>query len=315
MCASYARDLPIEVTTPTMPAMALRTRSMSRRDLLAGAGALLVVTSCGDNSTSAADSGTATTEPDPGTTGFTIAQRYPSNTFVPGKVRLPISLADKGALLSKGVPSVVNGRVLDGNDQQIATVSAPIHSTDLVIPYWAINVQIDQPGTYTLRLDGDDGFGAAFLISDPAEVTVPYVGSVLPPFDTPTVDDHRGVEPYCSLTPKPCPLHDVTLTQALASGKPVAYMIGTPAHCQTGTCAPALEFLVKAHARLGDAIVMVHADVYADDAATTVAPAVDALGLEYEPVLYLVTNSVVTDRVDVIWDQSELDERLGQFLA
>ena len=122
----------------------------------------------------------------------------------------------------------------------------------------------------------------------------PTSGRLLPPFDTPTVDNHRGVEPYCTLTPKPCPLHDVTLTQALASGKPVAYMIGTPAHCQTGTCAPALEFLVKSHDRVGDAVVMVHADVYSDDAATTVAPAVTALGLEYEPVLYLVKDG--TDR-------------------
>jgi hypothetical protein len=280
--------------------------SMSRRQLLAGAGTLLVIAACGDDSNSA----------DPGTTGFTIAQRYPSNTFVPGKVRLPISLAGKGSLLSKGVPAVVNGRVLDDNDSPIATVSAPIHSTDLVIPYWPISVQIDQPGTYTLRLDGDDGFGAAFLVSDPTDVTVPYIGSRLPPFETPTVDNHRGVEPYCTLTPSPCPLHDVTLTQALASGKPVAYMIGTPAHCQTGTCAPALEFLVKSHARLGDAVVMVHADVYTNDAATTVAPAVSALGLDYEPVLYLTKpDGIVNDRIDVIWDQSELDERLDAFVS
>ncbi len=53
----------------------------------------LVVAGCGDDSSPA--SGTAATpadptggsEPDPGTTGFTIAQRYPSNTFVPGAVR------------------------------------------------------------------------------------------------------------------------------------------------------------------------------------------------------------------------------------
>ncbi len=196
-----------------------------------------------------------------------------------------------------------------------ANQRSPIHSKDLVIPYWAINVQIDKPGIYTLRLDGDDGFGAAFQITDPALVTVPYVGSELQPFDTPTVDDHRGVEPYCSLTPAPCPLHTMTLTQALASGKPVAYMIGTPAHCQTGTCAPALDFLVKSHERLGGAVAMVHADVYADDAATTIAPAVEALGLEYEPVLYLVKANVVEDRIDVIWDQSELDERLDAFLS
>lgn len=294
MLASYARG-PLPKNNSYTAAM-----SMSRRHLLTGAGALLVLAACGDDSSTAR---------------FTIAQRYPSNTFVPGKVRLPISIADKSNLLATG-PSKLVGRVLDGNDKQIATVSAPIHSKDLVIPYWAFNVQIDQPGTYTLRLDGDDGFGAAFLVSDPADVTVPYIGSLLPPFDTPTVDNHRGVEPYCSLTPKPCPLHDVTLTQALASGKPVAYMIGTPAHCQTGTCAPALEVLVKSHARLGDAIVMVHADVYADAAGTTVAPAVNALGLEYEPVLYLAkAGGIVKDRIDVIWDQAELDQRLDAFLA
>ena len=289
---------------------------MSRRHLLASAGALVFVAACGDDSSSPPDR-LPPTEPDPGTTGFTIAQRYPSDTFVPGTVRLPISLASKDSLLkeSDGVPSVVNGRVLDSTDKQIATVSAPIHATDLVIPYWAINVDIAQPGIYTLRLDGDDGFGAPFQVTDPAQVTVPYIGSLLPPFDTPTVADHRGVEPYCTLTPAPCPLHTVTLTQALASGKPVAYMVGTPAHCQTGTCAPALEFLVKSHERVGDAVVMVHADVYSDDAATTIAPAVQALGLEYEPVLYLVKSNIVEDRIDVVWDQSELDERLDAFLA
>jgi hypothetical protein len=300
--------------------------SISRRHLLAGAGALFVLASCGDDSSAGSDgagSGGSTdggttgngTEPDPATTGFSIAQRYPSNTFVPGMVRLPISLADKGSLSNTG-PAVLNGRVLDANDQEVVTVSAPIRATNMVIPYWAFNAQIDNPGTYTLRLDGDDGFGAAFMVNDPAQVAVPYVGSLLPPFETPTVDDHRGVEPYCTLTPNPCPLHDVTLTQALASGKRVGYMIGTPAHCQTGTCAPALEVLVNAHERLGDEIVMVHADVYSDSAATTVAPAVSALGLDYEPVLYLVgSDGIVRDRIDVIWDQTELDERLAVFLA
>jgi len=296
--------------------------SISRRHLFAGAGALLALAACGDNSPSgsgsdgsgAGNAGSGT-EPDPGTTGFTIAQRYPANTFVPGPVRLPISLANKQSLLTTG-PAVLNGRVLDSNNQQIATVSAQIHSKDIVIPYWPVNVKIDKPGTFTLRIDGDDGYGAAFQVTDPSQVTVPYIGSKLPPFDTPTVDNHRGVEPYCTLTPQPCPLHQVTLTQALASGKPVAYMIGTPAHCQTGTCAPALEFLVKSHQRLGDAVVMVHADVYSDDAATTVAPAVSALNLEYEPVLYLASpDATVKDRIDVVWDQSELDERLDAFLA
>ena len=283
---------------------------MSRRQLLAGAGALFVIASCGDDSQTSSSA-----EPDPGTTGFTVLSRAPNGTLVPGKVRIPVSLGSKGSLLQSG-PGTLNGRLLDGNDQQIATVSAGIRSTDMAIPYWPFNLQIDKPGNYTLRIDGDDGFGAAFQISDPATVVVPYVGTVIPPFDTPTVDDHRGVEPYCTLSPKPCPFHDVTLTQAMAGSKPVGYMIGTPAHCQTGVCAPALEFLVKSHERLGDKLTLVHADVYTDDTATTIAPAVEALGLEYEPVLYLCApGGEVRDRIDVIWDQSELDERLDTFLS
>ena len=278
---------------------------MSRRHLLAGAGALLVVAGCGNDSSGA----------DPGTSGFTVAGRYPSNAFVPGKLRLPISIASKGALLSKG-PAELTGRVLDSNDKPVTTVKAGIRSKDMVIPYWPVNVEIDTPGNYTLRIDGDDGFGVAFGVSNPADVTVPRLGSVLPPFDTPTVDNHRGVEPYCTLTPSPCPLHDVTLTDALASGTPVGYFVGTPAHCQTGVCAPSLQFLIKSHARIGDKIVMVHAEVYSDSAGTKVAPAVDALGLDYEPVLYLCSpDGTVRDRVDVIWDQSELDERLNAFLT
>jgi hypothetical protein len=93
-------------------------------------------------------------------------------------------------------------------------------------------------------------------------------------------------------------------------------MVGTPAHCSTGTCAPGLEFLVVEHERVGNGIAMVHADVYADDAATVVAPAVEALKVEYEPIIYFCTaDGVIVDRLDGIWDASELTERIDSLLA
>ena len=125
-----------------------------------------------------------------------------------------------------------------------------------------------------------------------------------------------GVEPYCTLSPEPCPFHEVTLTEALASGKPVVYVVGTPAHCQTGTCAPGLQFAIAEQQRVGDAAVFVHADVYADDAATTVAPAVVALHVDYEPIVYLCdAKGVLVDRLDAVWDASELRDRIDALLA
>jgi hypothetical protein len=143
------------------------------------------------------------------------------------------------------------------------------------------------------------------------------VGQQLPPFDTPTTDNPRGVNPICTrLAGGPCPFHDITLTEALALGKPVVYLVGTPAHCQFGTCAPGLEALINASKRLGDKIVIVHAEVYTDDSTTVSAPAVDAYNLTYEPVVWMAdaTGKIVA-RLDALWNQDELDEVLNALVG
>ncbi|MEI8238151.1 MAG: hypothetical protein WCI22_01915, partial [Actinomycetota bacterium] len=63
------------------------------------------------------------------------------------------------------------------------------------------------------------------------------------------------------------------------------------------------------------AVVMVHADIYADNAATKVAPAIDALHVDYEPIIYLIdAKGSVVDRLDGVWDASELRERVDLLL-
>ena len=251
---------------------------------------------------------------------FGVVQRFPSEPlFTPGAVRLPVSLIDQESNLSDG-PATLTGWIEHFDGERVTDVTAPRRGVGIEIPYWEVRATIATAGVYTLRFEGDDGHGANFEVFEQVDVASPLTGKKLPPFDTPTVDNHRGVEPYCSLTPAPCPLHAVTLTEALASaaanGTPVIYIVGTPAHCETGTCAPGLEFLVNEHARLGDSVVMVHADVYTDDSATTVAPAVVALNVQYEPIVYLCTaDGVIVDRLDGIWDASELTERVDLLVS
>jgi hypothetical protein len=61
---------------------------------------------------------------------------------------------------------------------------------------------------------------------------------------------------------------------------------------------------------------MVHADVYADDAATKVAPAIDSLNITYEPIIYFCdATGVIVDRLDGVWDKAELRERLDLLTA
>ena len=290
---------------------------ISRRTFISGSlGVIGATSTVGLSSLLAGCSGdsTATTSESVAALGdLQLVQRFPQ-VLVPGNVRLPISLANTQGLLTteSGVdlPSTLTAKLVNADTQEIVaeSLSANRHDTGLTIPYWPFRVDIDKPGIYTLIVDGGPEEGAAIQVLNATEVLIPLVGSQLPGFDTPTLDDHRGVEPVCTRTPEPCEFHNITLNEALALKKPIAYLVGTPAHCQTGTCAPALEALISVKKSIGNAMTFLHAEIYTDDKATTVAPSVVALKMEYEPAIYITDASgKIVERFDAVFDADEIN--------
>ena len=246
-----------------------------------------------------------------------LVQRFPQ-VLVSGNVRLPFSLANQAGLLTTesglDLPTTLTAKLINADTQEVVaeSLSADRHDTGLTIPYWPFRVDIDKPGIYTLIVDGGPAEGAAIQVLNATEVLIPLVGSQLPGFDTPTVDDHRGVEPVCTRAPEQCEFHNITLNEALALKKPIAYLVGTPAHCSTGTCAPALEALITVRKSIGDAMTFLHAEIYTDDKATTVAPAVIALKMEYEPAIYITDASgKIIERFDAVFDADEISSAIA----
>ena len=282
---------------------------ISRRQFVTGTlatfglgGSLSLITACAGSST-ATDSEL-----------FEIVQRFPQ-VLVPGSVRIPISLANQAGILgsSSGVelPTELRATLVNSDTGEvIATDALAIkHDTNIDPPYWPFRIDIAATGIYTLIIEGGTPDGAGVQIMDPSTVSIPLIGSTLPGFDTPTVSNSRGIDPLCTRNPEPCPLHDITLNEALALGKPIAYLVGTPAHCQTGTCAPALDALLSLREQVGNKITMLHAEIYTDDTATVVAPAVEALNMTYEPALFITdANGTVVERFDAIFDEVEITE-------
>jgi len=247
-----------------------------------------------------------------------VVKRFPTTGLVPGSIRLPISLADtSGVLTTDGkvkLPQTLIGKVIDAasGDVVIASVSAEKHDANMATPYWPFIVDVQKVGVYLLILDAAPESEMSFQVEERENVLSPLVGDPLPPFDTPTVDNKRGVDPICTSPQGTCPFHDITLTEALKSGKPVVYLIGTPAYCKTGTCAPGLDALIALSKKLGDAAVFVHADVYTDKTATTAAPAVLAYKLAYEPLLYITdAKGVLVNRLDAVFDVTEMSSALA----
>jgi hypothetical protein len=282
---------------------------ISRRQFVTGTlatfgfgGSLSFLTSC------------ASSTPDAAAELFQVVQRFPQ-VLVPGSVRIPISLANQAGLLGNtsgiDLPTELRAQLLNAENSEvvIADMVAMKHDANIDPPYWPFRVDIAEAGIYTLVIEGGTQDGAGVQIMDPATISIPLIGTPLPGFDTPTISNPRGVNPLCTRTPEPCPLHDITLNEALKRGKPIAYLVGTPAHCQTGTCAPALEALLSMRELVGDRLTMLHTEIYSDDTATVVAPAVEALNMTYEPALF-ITNAkgVLVERFDAIFDAVEITE-------
>lgn len=247
-----------------------------------------------------------------------VVKRFPASGLVPPSVRVPISLADSTGILgndgTRSFPAELTATVVDSTGAPVAEgITTTRRGDHHSVPYWAFVLDITDPGIYTLRLDAAASAEVSFQVDDPANVAAPVVGGSLPPFDTPTFDSPRGVNPVCTRADEPCPFHTVTLTEALASGKPIAYLIGTPGYCKTGTCAPGLDDMITVSKKVGDAAVFIHADIYTDSSATTVAPAVRAYMLDFEPVLYVTRNDGTIDtRLDSVFEAEEIEAALAR---
>jgi hypothetical protein len=65
-------------------------------------------------------------------------------------------------------------------------------------------------------------------------------------------------------------------------------------------------------AKNNNSITYIHAEVYADADATTIAPVVSSLGMTYEPALFVTdADGVITARLDAVFDEVELSSVLA----
>ena len=293
---------------------------ISRRRFIYGSigtvgSALTLLNACGANDSAIKDS--AQDSDQQSTKDLQLVQRFPQ-VLVPGNIRLPISLAFSSGIISSSsdfdFPKTLSAKVVDLSTDKviIENTSAVLHGAEISLPYYPFQVTLESPGNYSLIVSGGPPEGTAFSVLERALVLVPGVGDLLPGFDTPTFGDHRQVEPICTRQPEPCPFHKLTLNEALKLGVPVAYLVGTPAHCSTGTCAPALSGLIDVASRIVGSAVFIHAEIYADEAATVIAPAVQALSLSFEPVLFITDkNGKIVKRLDAVFDASEFSDALA----
>ena len=288
--------------------------------LIGGTGALLAVapallSACGNSSTK---SETLTLSGDPNARNLIGLFNYSGDYLVSTiPQRLPFAIATpEGPPATDGPPTLTMQLYRDEQP-----VGEPIvldrHADGTPIPYYPLVTTFAEPGIWriTTELDGQES-SQNFMVQAPDTVSLRQVGQPMVPVDSPTTVDGRGVTPICTQSAI-CPLHNVTLRDALTTGSPVALLISTPMFCQTGVCGPVLDTLLELRAEF-PGITFVHAEVYndpnngGDPAAAGVTETVRAYGLSFEPSLFVArADGTITTRLDNIFDRGELRTALA----
>lgn len=149
----------------------------------------------------------------------------------------------------------------------------------------------------------------------------PAIGASVPPSVQKTLRDGIPLADLdTSAVPRP-ELHELTIAEAVANGKPTVIAFATPAFCQTRLCGPVVEkVVVPAAQKYGARINTLHIEPFEVPAARTGVLKTEAVllewGLETEPwVFVLGKDGRVRDKFEGIVSPEELLAAIDRALA
>ena len=185
-------------------------------------------------------------------------------------------------------------------------IKTVIHSEGNSVSYALATHRFDAPGTYNIEASyRSRRVSLPISVTDPASSATPVSGGKLIRTATPTAAKPLGVKPVCTAQPA-CPFHQVSLDAAMDAHMPVALLFATPALCQSRFCGPVLDNLVAAHQPYADRVAFIHCEIYTDLTAQKGLAAVDAYGLQHEPMLLLADGQgQIKVRIDNLFDRAE----------
>jgi hypothetical protein len=287
---------------------------LTRRELLAAGAGLLVASACGgsgdDDAGTEGSGGTGTGgATDDTAAGAVLLKFFDANRLPAGReVRMPFGIGDvDGTPRSEG-PAELEATITTEAGDPVASVIAARHGEGIPRVYYPVVATLPDAGIYRMRtvIDGEAVESAVQAVPAQQAHPTPGPGDAMVPLTTPTTADARGVDPICTRKP-PCPLHDVSVDTALQTGKPIAFLIATPAFCEVRICGPVVDVLTAELDAYGDRVTMIHAEVYTDLEAQETTEAVNGYRIASEPVLFLAgADGVIRRRLDVIFDGAEL---------
>lgn len=192
--------------------------------------------------------------------------------------------------------------------------------TDIEGPYYVVYPAITRPGLWNFEFDVKLTDGTTYstnqvvnALSTPIGLTA---GQVAIPSDSLTSAGREKL--YGVITTDSTPnlaYYEMTIAQAIASGRPSVIVFATPELCTRSLCNSVLESLDPIYEQFQDRLNFVHVETYNLETGKKV-PAIVEWGLEENPWFYLVdSDGTIIYRCEGIFSDEELIPIIEKFLA
>jgi hypothetical protein len=183
--------------------------------------------------------------------------------------------------------------------------------------FYGAQVEFPEAGNWmvaaALDLDGGRAVGQGAV---PVAAKVPAaVGSKAKPVATPVATTAAGRKKICTREPA-CPLHTISLDDALAAGRPTVVTFATPLLCSSQMCGPVVDEQMVAADKLGGKASFIHVEIY--PSRNTAKPAHTFLqyGFTTEPWLLVVDrDGVIRARHEGPVTAGQIEDALRPLLA
>jgi hypothetical protein len=118
------------------------------------------------------------------------------------------------------------------------------------------------------------------------QLVVP-IGSKARSGASPVATTAKGRAKICTRDPA-CPMHSISLDNALTNGRPTVLSFATPLLCASRMCGPVVDEQLQAFDAMGDQANFIHVEIYPGRKTDQPAPLYNAWGLKSEPWLFVI---------------------------
>lgn len=181
----------------------------------------------------------------------------------------------------------------DGTAVKVGDANTVYQDDNLPAGLFVAHVSFDQAGHWgalvTIKRQGRAPTQEKLDFDVLTRGSAPMIGDPAPASKNLTSKDVKDLNTICSARPND-DMHDMTIADAIKSGKPTVILFATPGFCETATCGPDLEVAQKLEDKYRGKANFIHIETPADhpNAPQAQRPTVDQWGLHTEPWIFFV---------------------------